>query len=401
VNIYRSTRSPEGDIHMLRKLGIPPCLFMSCLVVVFGASACGGETFEETQQTQVLLETPEQELPAVVTTVVVPTADPNPTPIVVETPTATPETVRTTAVEYTVAAGDALGIIADRYGVTSSAILDQNPDLSSGTLQVGQVITIPAPAGDGTTETAAEADGTATATPTPSPTATATSSSSSGSSTTATTGPTNTPTPSPTIVARDAGTSATHRIQSGDLLSTLAQRYGVSVSALVDANPGISANNLRINADLAIPPVGSGIDPAVAPTVAATPTPLNVTPVPTATPDPNATATPVPTATPDPNATATPTPDPNATATPTPDPAATAVPTATVDPNATATPLPGGTAVPTATVDPNATATPLPAVTATPVPTTPAFVTATPVPGGDGFGFDGCVSLADCGFSSE
>jgi len=69
-------------------------------------------------------------------------------------------------------------------------------------------------------------------------------------------------------------------------------------------------------------------------------------------------------------------------------PAVTATPT--VDPNATPTPLPAVTATPTVE---GAAPTALPAVTATPL----AAVTATPDPGA-GFGFEGCLSLSDCGF---
>ena len=96
----------------------------------------------------------------------------------------------------------------------------------------------------------------------------------------------------------------------------------------------------------------------------------DITPTPTATPEPTATDTPTPTATPEPTATDTPTP----TATPEPTATDTPTPTVTPEPTATNTPTPTATPEPTATDTPNPTATPEPAATATPTPTATAAV---------------------------
>ena len=46
---------------------------------------------------------------------------------------------------------------------------------------------------------------------------------------------------------------ATHRVRSGETLSTIARRYGTSVSAIVRANGLASAHRLRVGQRLRIP----------------------------------------------------------------------------------------------------------------------------------------------------
>ncbi|MBO4579171.1 MAG: FecR domain-containing protein [Clostridiales bacterium] len=120
--------------------------------------------------------------------------------------------------------------------------------------------------------------------------------------------------------------------------------------------------------------------------------PVDPTPTPTVTPEPEATATPTatpppeeditPTATPTVTPTAAATPGSRATNTPSPtsDPAATVTPTATPTPvpTVTAAPVSTPTASPTATVTPTATPTADPTATATPVATPTATPLATP-----------------------
>jgi D-alanyl-D-alanine carboxypeptidase/D-alanyl-D-alanine-endopeptidase (penicillin-binding protein 4) len=59
------------------------------------------------------------------------------------------------------------------------------------------------------------------------------------------------PPPAPTRTATAA--TRTHRIRSGDTLSEIAQQYGISVSALQKANPGLNARRLRLGQTLKIP----------------------------------------------------------------------------------------------------------------------------------------------------
>ena len=50
-----------------------------------------------------------------------------------------------------------------------------------------------------------------------------------------------------------------HTVQSGETLSHIAVRYGVSVSDIQEANPGIRARYLRLGAVLTVPiALGSG-----------------------------------------------------------------------------------------------------------------------------------------------
>jgi LysM repeat protein len=80
--------------------------------------------------------------------------------------------------------------------------------------------------------------------------------------------------PPPTPPATPTGgTANTYRIQSGDTLSGVAQRFNVSLDALLAANRITANTTLRIGQTLIIP--GAGVPPA-----------------PTATPKPRATATP-------------------------------------------------------------------------------------------------------------
>jgi LysM repeat protein len=58
-------------------------------------------------------------------------------------------------------------------------------------------------------------------------------------------------TATPSLAPPSAAT--THKIQQGDMLSTIARKYNVSVKALQNANPGIDPTHLRINSIIKIP----------------------------------------------------------------------------------------------------------------------------------------------------
>lgn len=49
------------------------------------------------------------------------------------------------------------------------------------------------------------------------------------------------------------GSATEHVIKRGDILGSLAKHYGVTVQAILDANPGVKARNLKINDRLVIP----------------------------------------------------------------------------------------------------------------------------------------------------
>jgi LysM repeat protein len=64
-----------------------------------------------------------------------------------------------------------------------------------------------------------------------------------------------------------AGPGGTHTIAAGDTFSNVAKKYGVSLKALEDANPGVDSSKLKIGQSITIP----GAKPAAAST--ATPAP--------------------------------------------------------------------------------------------------------------------------------
>lgn len=105
-----------------------------------------------------------------------------------------------TASSYTVKSGDSLFLIAQRYGISVDALKSAN-NLSSNYLVTGQRLTIP----------------------------------SSGSGT---------------------STPSTYRVQSGDSLFLIAQKYGITVEALKQANQ-LSSNSLWVGQSLKIPSKGT------------------------------------------------------------------------------------------------------------------------------------------------
>jgi LysM repeat protein len=102
---------------------------------------------------------------------------------------------------YTVVAGDTLFILAQRFNVTVQAIINANPGINPNFLQIGQVICIPRPMP-----------------PTP-------------------------PCPNGFL----------YTIMAGDTLFSLAQRFNVTVQAIINANPGIDPNRLQIGQVICIP----------------------------------------------------------------------------------------------------------------------------------------------------
>lgn len=130
--------------------------------------------------------------------------------------------------KYTVQAGDTLSGIATRYGITIDAIRAANA-LSSSDIYAGQVLTIPSSSPNSTAQ----------------------------------------PTSAP------SGQATTYVVQSGDSLSALAQRFGVTREALAAANKISPSSLLYVGQTLTIP-AGAQIQPT------ATPRPATATPRPAA-----------------------------------------------------------------------------------------------------------------------
>ena len=103
---------------------------------------------------------------------------------------------------YTIRQGDTLFSIGQRFGVSVDALLRANPGINPNNLQIGQVICIPRAMPPG-------------------------------------------PPPCPN--------GFLYTIRQGDTLFSIGQRFGVSVEALLRANPGINPNNLRIGQLICIP----------------------------------------------------------------------------------------------------------------------------------------------------
>lgn len=125
--------------------------------------------------------------------------------------------------QYVVQAGDTLTSIASRFGTTVQAILAANPQITNPNLIfVGQVITVPG-AGPG---------------------------------------PQPPPPPPPT---------GTYVVQRGDTLSSIARRFGTTVTAILAANPQITNPNLIFPGQvLVIPGAGPGPQPPPPPPPGAT-----------------------------------------------------------------------------------------------------------------------------------
>jgi len=166
--------------------------------------------------------------PTSVATTTIP-APPPTTPAAVP-PTPAPGT-GTGPTTYTVQWGDWLNKIAQKFGVTTQEILAANPGLNPNRIYPGQVLNIPAPGGS---------------VPPPIPGAT----------------------PTPLPPAPPPGGPTTHTVQRGEWLWGIARKYGISVPALLAANPGVNPNFVYPGQVLTIP---GGSDPGPVPTAVPSP----------------------------------------------------------------------------------------------------------------------------------
>lgn len=169
-------------------------------------------------------------------------------------PTATPATVT-----HVVQEGETVSALALQYGTTINAIGAANQLDPRNVIFVGQRLVMPL-SGFGAQFAelvSASATPTATATATPLPTDTPTP--------TLTPTPTDTPTPTPTPF--------TYQILPGDTLSSIGQRYGMTVAEIVERNGIINQHDIDVGQILVL---------------------ATRTPIPTATPLPTNTPTPTP-----------------------------------------------------------------------------------------------------------
>lgn len=152
------------------------------------------------------------------------TLTPTNTLVPTETPTLTPEP----PIEYTVKSGDSCISIASLYGSSVSAIVSLNSLNSNCTnLQIGQTIMVPRP----------------TPTPPPAPTATLESA----------------------AATRAACQTVKYKVQANDTLSTIANNYGISMTAIKEWN-GLSTDNVFTDTQLTIPLCMRAATPGPSPT---------------------------------------------------------------------------------------------------------------------------------------
>lgn len=102
---------------------------------------------------------------------------------------------------YTIRAGDTFFSIARRFGISVDALAAANPGVDPNRLQIGQQICVPAPA----------------------------------------------PAPGP------CPGGFLYTIRSGDTFFSLARRFGITLQALLSANPGVDPNRLQVGQQICIP----------------------------------------------------------------------------------------------------------------------------------------------------
>ncbi len=147
---------------------------------------------------------------------------------------------------YTVQYGDTLSKIARRFNTSVQAISQANNIVNPNYIYVGQQLTIP--------------DGNTNPPPTSQP-----------------------PAPTPPATPPPSGNPTTYVVQSGDTLSRIAARFGISLNALAQANGITNPNYIYVGQVLIIP--GTGGNPTPQPTQPPNPQPTQPpAPQPTATP---------------------------------------------------------------------------------------------------------------------
>lgn len=153
--------------------------------------------------------------------------------------------------DYVVKSGDTMGAIANTYVVSSEALMAANPTVDAGSLQIGQLLSVPP------LYTGLSPDEIASAT---------------GNQ----------------KVDRLPNETLTHVVKAGDLLSSLADIYSVDVTEIMFRNSLTDANEIYIGQELLIPP------PSDEAAVASPATPAQPATTAETTNDPSADPTPAP-----------------------------------------------------------------------------------------------------------
>ncbi|MEI6829921.1 MAG: LysM peptidoglycan-binding domain-containing protein, partial [Synechococcaceae cyanobacterium ELA445] len=115
---------------------------------------------------------------------------------------------------YTVKSGDTLSDIAARYGVSVERLIQLNGLKSANDLQIGNKLVVPGAGNEGTSSGGRRGAG--------------------------------------------GGTGGSYTVKSGDTLSEIADRYGVSVDRLLQLNGLKSAKDLQAGSKLVLPGAGGG-----------------------------------------------------------------------------------------------------------------------------------------------
>lgn len=158
-------------------------------------------------------------------------------------------------IAHIVEKGDMLSALAKRYGVPRSDILAANPGITPTNLKLGQTVIIPA-GGKARAEASAAVPAAPEAVPekpkTPEQAAAA------GESGVvpgreAEPARADKPGPARTPGAEKKAAPGTHVIVQGDMISALANRYGVTEKAILKANPGLKPGNLKLGAVIRLP----------------------------------------------------------------------------------------------------------------------------------------------------
>ncbi len=170
-------------------------------------------------------------------------------------PTATPDQGRT----YTIQNGDSFELIGAKVGIPWQLIAAENNMNAGSLLLVGQKLRLPAP--------------TPTVAPTASRTPTVLSTSTTITptlATAATASPTATPlratpTATPAAVAQQTPGRTTYRVQAGDSLAGIGERFGVPWEAIAAANNMTASSMLMPGDEIVIPAPGAPIPPSATP----------------------------------------------------------------------------------------------------------------------------------------
>ncbi len=203
-------------------------LALVTVVILAGAAALGMEL----SQGKIAAELPTFTPTITLTPTITPSSTPSPTPTQTPLPTETPTPIP--PIEYVVQSGDSLLAIGLEFNLTIDELIAYN-QLESEFIVEGQSLFIPPP------------------TPTPGPT----------------------PTAIPGQPTATAAAFTLHTVRSGDTLSTIAEKYGVSVSEIRAANDiPENSESIQVNQVLTIPHSTPTPEPQTVIETTSTPTPV-------------------------------------------------------------------------------------------------------------------------------